>query len=188
MTNNSRSKVNHAIKFGQLTENNVRNIFHENSYTKYGGEIFTDPFLKTLFFSKKFLFFGTPPNHFFWIYSLVFLVIWWYTSINWREGLISQVCHQILGKDLSALKLDVSRFVSKEIINRSLWNWILHCFNMLHRVLTRILLGQGRFLGTVLRWTFHPQHVKGRSRRVKFLRFLMLDTPKIAFQPFNAWW
>ena len=33
-----RSKENETIKFGQLIESNMRNIFLEKSYTKCGGE------------------------------------------------------------------------------------------------------------------------------------------------------
>ena len=36
--NISRSKDNQTIKFGQLIECNMRNIFLEKSYTKCGGE------------------------------------------------------------------------------------------------------------------------------------------------------
>ena len=36
--NISRSKGNQAIKYGQLIEYNMRNIFVEKSYTKCGGE------------------------------------------------------------------------------------------------------------------------------------------------------
>ena len=34
----SRNRVNQTIKFGLLTEYNMRNIFLEKSYTKYGQE------------------------------------------------------------------------------------------------------------------------------------------------------
>ena len=34
----SRSKDNQTVKFGQLIEYNMRNIFLEKSYTKCGGE------------------------------------------------------------------------------------------------------------------------------------------------------
>ena len=47
LTNISRSKDNQAMKFDQLTECNVRNIFLEKSYTKCGGDV-----IPTLF-SKK---------------------------------------------------------------------------------------------------------------------------------------
>ena len=36
--NISRSKDNKTIKFGQIIECNVRNIFREKSHTKFGGE------------------------------------------------------------------------------------------------------------------------------------------------------
>ena len=36
----SRSKDNQAMKLGQLIECNMRNIFPEKSYTKYGGQDF----------------------------------------------------------------------------------------------------------------------------------------------------
>ena len=43
----SRSKNNQTVKFGQLIEYNMRKIFLEKSYPKYGGQ--TSPEL----FSKK---------------------------------------------------------------------------------------------------------------------------------------
>ena len=42
----SRSKGNQTIKFGQLIEYNMRNIFLEKSYTKCGGETIPRPFSK----------------------------------------------------------------------------------------------------------------------------------------------
>ena len=47
--NISRSKGNQAIKFGQLIEYNMRNIFVEKSYTKCGGETIPRPLSKNLF-------------------------------------------------------------------------------------------------------------------------------------------
>ena len=47
LANISRSKGNQTMKFGQLIECNMRNIFLEKSYTKCGGE--TSPRL----FSEK---------------------------------------------------------------------------------------------------------------------------------------
>ena len=38
LPNISRSKSNQTMKFGQLIECNMRNIFLEKSYTKCGGE------------------------------------------------------------------------------------------------------------------------------------------------------
>ena len=39
-----RSKRNQIIKLGQVIECNIRNIFLEKSYTKWGGEIIPRPF------------------------------------------------------------------------------------------------------------------------------------------------
>ena len=36
------------MKFGHLLEYNMRNIFIEKSYTKYGGETSTRPYFKKL--------------------------------------------------------------------------------------------------------------------------------------------
>ena len=47
LPNISRSKGNQTMKFGQLIDYNMTNIFLEKSYTKYGGE--TNPRL----FSEK---------------------------------------------------------------------------------------------------------------------------------------
>ena len=46
MSNISRSKVNQTMKFGQLIEYNMRNIFVEKSYTKCGEETIVIPFSK----------------------------------------------------------------------------------------------------------------------------------------------
>ena len=44
----SRSKGNQTMEFGQLTEYDIKNIFLEKSYTKYGGETSPRPFYKKL--------------------------------------------------------------------------------------------------------------------------------------------
>ena len=41
-----RNKGNQAMKFGQLIEYNIRNIFLEKSYSKCGGEASHRPFYK----------------------------------------------------------------------------------------------------------------------------------------------
>ena len=46
LPNISRSKGNQAIKFGQLIEYNMRNIFVEKSYTKCAGETIPRPLSK----------------------------------------------------------------------------------------------------------------------------------------------
>ena len=46
LTNISRSKGNQVIKFGQLIEYNIRNIFLEKLYTKCGGDTIPRPFSK----------------------------------------------------------------------------------------------------------------------------------------------
>ena len=48
LPNISRSKGNQAIKRDQLIEYNMRNIFLEKSYIKYGGETIPRPFSKNL--------------------------------------------------------------------------------------------------------------------------------------------
>ena len=48
LPNISRSKDNQTMKFGQLIEYNMRNIFLEKSYTKYGGETSPRPFSEKL--------------------------------------------------------------------------------------------------------------------------------------------
>ena len=44
LPNISRSKCNKTMKFGQLIEYDIRNIFLEKSYTKCGGETSPRPF------------------------------------------------------------------------------------------------------------------------------------------------
>ena len=48
MPNISRSKDNHTIKFGQLVDYDMRNIFTEKSYTKCGGKTNPRPFSEKL--------------------------------------------------------------------------------------------------------------------------------------------
>ena len=45
-SNISKSRGNQALKFDQLIEYNVRNIFTEKSYTTCGGETIPRPFSK----------------------------------------------------------------------------------------------------------------------------------------------
>ena len=42
----SREKDNQTVKFGQLIEYNMRKIFLEKSYPKWGGETSPKPFFK----------------------------------------------------------------------------------------------------------------------------------------------
>ena len=46
LPNISRSKGNQAMEFGQLMEYNMKNVFLEKSYTKYGGETISRPLSK----------------------------------------------------------------------------------------------------------------------------------------------
>ena len=46
LPNISRSKGNKIVKFGQLIEYNMRNIYLEKSYTKCGGETISSHFSK----------------------------------------------------------------------------------------------------------------------------------------------
>ena len=46
LSNISRSKGNKTMKFGQLIEYNMKNIFLEESYSKYGGEASPRTFYK----------------------------------------------------------------------------------------------------------------------------------------------
>ena len=46
LPNISRSKDNQTMKSGQLIECNIKNIFVEKSYTKYGGETIPRAFSK----------------------------------------------------------------------------------------------------------------------------------------------
>ena len=48
LLNVSRGKGNQSMKFGELIEYNMRNIFIEKSYTKYGGEASPRAFYKKL--------------------------------------------------------------------------------------------------------------------------------------------
>ena len=46
LTNISRSLGRQVMKFGQLIYYNMRNIFLEKSYTKFGGKTIPRPFFK----------------------------------------------------------------------------------------------------------------------------------------------
>ena len=56
LTNISRSKGNQTIKFGQLIEYNIRNIFLKKSFSKNNPpnvveKLFIDPFLSSRYFA-----------------------------------------------------------------------------------------------------------------------------------------
>ena len=53
LPNISRSKGNQTIKVGQAIECNMRNIFAEKSYTKYGRETIPKPLSKKSKLSKS---------------------------------------------------------------------------------------------------------------------------------------
>ena len=46
LLNISRSKDNRTMKFGQLIQYNMRNIFLDKSYTNVMEKIFSNPFLE----------------------------------------------------------------------------------------------------------------------------------------------
>ena len=52
LRNISRSEGNQGTEFDQLTEYNIRNIFLEKSYTKYGGKTIPRPFSEKSKLSK----------------------------------------------------------------------------------------------------------------------------------------
>ena len=53
LPNISRSNGNQTMKFGQLVDYNMRNIFLEKSYTKCDGETRARPFSEKLKLSKS---------------------------------------------------------------------------------------------------------------------------------------
>ena len=66
LTNISRSKDNQAMKFGQLIEYNLRNIFLKKYYIKCGGET-----IPRLFFKKSKL--SKSPDAYSKVFYILFL-------------------------------------------------------------------------------------------------------------------
>ena len=60
------------MKFGQLTEFKMRNIFLEKSYTKYGGETIPRPFSKN------------QSGAYFWINNLKVYRVCFYCMPSWE--------------------------------------------------------------------------------------------------------
>ena len=56
LSNILRSKGNRTLRFGQLIEYNMRNIFQEKSYTKCGGKVSPRPSRLTVWNNTKFVF------------------------------------------------------------------------------------------------------------------------------------
>ena len=69
LPNLSKSKDNQTVKFGQLIEYNMRNIFVEKSYTKWGGETIARLFSKKSKLSYLWI------NSFKVLYSLLLLYV-----------------------------------------------------------------------------------------------------------------
>ena len=65
----SRSKGNQTMKFGQLIEYNMRNIFVEKSYTKCGGETIPRPLSKKSKFSISLAQYCKVFNNLFLLYA-----------------------------------------------------------------------------------------------------------------------
>ena len=79
----SRCKCNQTMKFGLLIEYNIRNISLEKPYTKYGREIFPNPFLK----AKNWAYL--------WINILKFCTVSFYCVTSWglsKESLFKLCC------------------------------------------------------------------------------------------------
>ena len=70
MRNISRGRGTQAMKLAQLIENNMRNIFLENSFAKGSGDTIPDPFLKN------------KNRTYLWINSLKFYTACFYSMPN----------------------------------------------------------------------------------------------------------
>ena len=100
----SRSKDNQTMKFGQLIEYNMRNIFLEKSYMKCGGE--TIPRLSP----KK------SKLSYLWINYLKFYTVWFYWMPSWglskyiETNLQTTCCYKafLKNKNRSGISLPVS--------------------------------------------------------------------------------
>ena len=78
LPNISRSKGNQTLKFGQLVECNMWNIFLEKLYTKYDGEASPNLFSEKLNLSLDL-----------WINSLRFYIVCFYCISSW--GLLKHI-------------------------------------------------------------------------------------------------
>ena len=75
----SRSKNNQKMKFDQLIEYNIGNIFLEKLYTKYVGEFISDHFLKNQIWA------------YLWINSSKFYTAYFYCMPNWRPSWVIEL-------------------------------------------------------------------------------------------------
>ena len=72
LPNNSRSKGNQTMKYGQLIEYNMRNIFLKIHAQNVVEKLFTDPFLKNQNWACL------------WINSLQFYIVHFCFMTSWR--------------------------------------------------------------------------------------------------------
>ena len=100
LTNISRSTDNQAMKFGQLIQYNIKNVFLEKSHTKCDGETMPDPFLKNQNWA------------YIWINSVKFYTVCFYCKSSWR-----------LSKYIET-KLQTTCFylIQSFFINHKVWN------------------------------------------------------------------
>ena len=98
----SRSNGNQAIKFVQLIEYNMRNIFLEKSYTKCGGETIPRPFSK----SQNWVYL--------WINSLTFYTICFYCVCMQCKTFFSCLYSSSCGS--SSLIRNIGEFGAKNIL------------------------------------------------------------------------
>ena len=72
LPNISRSKCNQTVKFGQLIECNIRNIFLEKSCTCVVEKLFSDPFIKNHYWA------------YLWVNSLKYYTVCFGCMPSWR--------------------------------------------------------------------------------------------------------
>ena len=85
LPNISRSKGNQIMKFGQLVEYNIRNIFLEKPYRKCGGKTSPKPF------SKKWILNISLDQQFEVLYSLFLL----HVQVEGYRNILKQRCRSI---------------------------------------------------------------------------------------------
>ena len=71
LTNNLRNKCTQVMAFGQLIKHNMKNIFLERLYTKWGRQTIARPFIKNQNWT------------YLWINSLKFYTVYFYCMAIW---------------------------------------------------------------------------------------------------------
>ena len=141
LPNIPKGKGNQTMKFGQLVEYNIRNIFFEKLYAKCDGEATTRPFYKK---SKLSVSLDQQFQMLFLLYVQVYQNILkprsWQIDFTWHKPFLKNKGLELVS--LSRFLHDILRKIFLTLYSGDSWNYIPHILvsSCTKRIATRMLV------------------------------------------------